>query len=196
MSPRVVTLENLGQSEDWELANSLLNDAEVRWIRLKRSEGCALLNCTDGGGGLLGHKLSDETRARMRESQLRRFLERTPDDAPDPSTAKTSLDIVVPPKRQTRKKKGDQSGSKNPFYGKKHSEETKERISNRVITQEHRDRIRLSKVKRVKCLDDGLVFESVRLASQHYDISEAAIAACARGTRVSGTTRGRRFAYE
>lgn len=196
LKPAVLVLEDFGECKDWETANALLNEAEMRWIAAKRKEGAHLLNCTDGGGGLLGHKLSDETRTKMRESQFRRFLKRTADPSPDPSAARFSLDIVVPTKRQTRKKKGDQSGARNPFYGKRHSEETRRKISEREVSQVTRDRIRLAKVKRVCCLDDGLVFDSVRLASQHYDISEAAIAACARGLRKSGNAKGRRFRYE
>ncbi len=49
-------------------------ESEQRWIRHFRAMGCALTNLTDGGPGLLGVALSDETKAKIRAKHLGKTL--------------------------------------------------------------------------------------------------------------------------
>lgn len=59
LAPAVVVLEEIfGSLQD-------LSDAEIRWIALRRAEGCDLVNHTDGGEGAAGYRHDAETRARM-----------------------------------------------------------------------------------------------------------------------------------
>ncbi len=59
LEPTVVVLEEVfGTLQD-------LSDAEVRWIALRRGEGCDLVNHTDGGEGAAGYRHDAETRAKM-----------------------------------------------------------------------------------------------------------------------------------
>lgn len=52
-------------------------EREQFWIAFYRAAGCRLVNATDGGEGTLGHKLSDEARAKM--SAVRKGRKRDPD---------------------------------------------------------------------------------------------------------------------
>ncbi len=59
--------------EECSSANAL-NDAERFHIAYLRSLGIPLLNCTDGGDGISGHRFSDATRARMSITRKGRTL--------------------------------------------------------------------------------------------------------------------------
>ena len=51
-------LETVELGGDWQAA-------ERRWIATMRAEGVSLLNLTDGGEGLAGHKFTDEHKQRI-----------------------------------------------------------------------------------------------------------------------------------
>ena len=208
--PTIVVVEDLGTSSQKDQANELLNEAEIRWIATKREAGEDLLNATDGGDGLLGHEKSEETLQKYRDWRKRMGPnwsgmkgKRHTDEAIQnmrvaqaKRAGRLGPDGTIIPKPPRERKIRDQSGERNPFFGMKHSEEFRQRMRDREVSQETKDRIRASKVKKVRCLDDGLIFDSVKLASKYYSISEAAIAACARGARVNGSAKGRKFKYD
>lgn len=113
----------------------------------------------------------------------------------------------------------DKTGENNPFYGKKHSVETKKLISEvtlghrsgvnnpaygREISCSERTTISLSvsnyymshecKTRRpVYCITDDKWFESVSDASQYYGISPGLISGCCTGNAMS--THGKMFTY-
>lgn len=79
------------------------------------------------------------------------------------------------------------SGEGNPMYGRHHSEETKERIA---ATKRGASN---PASKKVKCLDDGLIFDSMSEASTYYGIDARRIGDCCRGVRKR--TKGRSFSH-
>lgn len=113
----------------------------------------------------------------------------------------------------------DKTGENNPFYGKKHSAETKKQISEvnigrhsgannpaygREISESERVAISLSvsnyymshkcKTRRpVYCITDDKWFDSVSDASHHYGISSGLISGCCTGNAMS--THGKMFTY-
>lgn len=63
LRPEIVILES------WDIAtNDELNEAEIFWIAYFRGLGCSLVNHTLGGGGLSGHRHSEEHKLRISES--------------------------------------------------------------------------------------------------------------------------------
>lgn len=61
-SGHIPVIEGLefGGTDSWQ-------DAEIRWIKDLRSQGCDLTNLTDGGDGTLGWNPTPQTRAKMSE---------------------------------------------------------------------------------------------------------------------------------
>ncbi len=89
-------------------------------------------------------------------------------------------------------------GEKNPFYGKKHSQETKDFIgkinSGRKQTEEMQQKKRIAmkalitsgtyaKAIRIKCVEDGKEFQTIQDASDHYGIHYPNVADCITGRR-------------
>lgn len=68
IEPEIVVLEVCASADD-------LNEAEIFHIAAFRAMGMKLLNLTDGGDGVLGHKFTDEARAKMSAVWERRFEE-------------------------------------------------------------------------------------------------------------------------
>lgn len=64
-SPYVFELEVA--IENWQ-------ESEQFWIAYLRSIGCRLTNYTDGGDGVLGRKLSDETKRKIGDKHLGKFV--------------------------------------------------------------------------------------------------------------------------
>ena len=92
----------------------------------------------------------------------------------------------------TKKKLGSMKGEKNHFYGKKHSEETKEHLRNlwatgeRKITPEWRDKIEANRhTVKVRNIDTGEVFNSIKEAADKYNTESTHITRVCRGGRKS-----------
>ena len=66
------------------------------------------------------------------------------------------------------------SGENNPFYGKKHTEETKQKLS-----EQHRHMY----TKAVECINTGEIFESAYYAAQQCGITKQGIQRCCTGGR-------------
>ena len=110
-------------------------------------------------------------------------------------------------------------GEDNPFYGRHHTDKSKALVSNAnkgrfiadksakfgtTLTHEQREQISSSlkqwysknysaSCKPVMCISDGIWFQSVKSASEHYDIPSNEISAVCLGKRLS--VRGLKFTY-
>lgn len=110
------------------------------------------------------------------------------------------------------------SGELNAFYGKRHnletlrrlsklgrlrthSEETKRKIAEagKGVYHTEKSKVKMKeywtdrKGKRVTCLDDGKVFDSITLCAEHYNISRSDIRKVCEGERI--TAHGKRFRF-
>jgi hypothetical protein len=65
MKPEIFEVETSSSSE-WQ-------DDEQFWIAYFRSIGCDLLNATDGGDGINGHRHSEQTKDKQRIAAIRRY---------------------------------------------------------------------------------------------------------------------------
>ena len=89
----------------------------------------------------------------------------------------------------SEKKKVAYIGNGNPFYGKRHSEAARLKMSksrkNRVITPEWRQRISDgSQAKRkVRNVETGEIFDSIREAADKYNVLPTHITRVCRGRR-------------
>lgn len=98
------------------------------------------------------------------------------------------------------KKKLELSGGKNPFYGQKHTEETREKMKKAWTEdrkKEHLKRMKETKfnvnTKKVICLETGKVYESVKEAAEELKLAATNISrACKSETR---KCRGLTFRY-
>ena len=136
LSPELFEIERCAVSE-WP-------ETERFWIAYFRSIGCDLVNGSDGGEGNKNCKLSDITRNRMsqahegtRQSPEHRAacaksrivgLKRTPEQCARMSESQRNSTYVK--SAETRAKMSvSLSGEGNPFFGKKHTDESKAKIS-------------------------------------------------------------------
>lgn len=78
-------------------------------------------------------------------------------------------------------------GEGNPFFGKKHSAESRAKMSEsrrgRVLSDEWRAKIGKAQQKRVINLDTGEIFESVKAAAEHYNLKDTHITRVCKGKR-------------
>jgi hypothetical protein len=153
-NPIIVKLyTNLTEDRAFELENKLITIIGRRDCK----EGC-LLNCTDGGEGKTGFKLSDETKAKISRSlignkipeEVRKKISKShkgkkiPQEVIEKIRAKTigkkrsedtkkKISIIQKGKIISDKQRREQSefmkSDKNPWRGRRHSEETKAKWS-------------------------------------------------------------------
>lgn len=124
---------------------SKLNAMEKFYIAAYRSMGYKLYNLTNGGEGTSGLIPSEETRKKLSKSKI------------------------------GNKNNSPKFGINNPFYGKKHSEKSKKKIS-----KANKGRVRtaksIEKMKKVVInLDTGKIFNSIQNASDFYNIDRSSI---------------------
>ena len=93
---------------------------------------------------------------------------------------------------KTKKLKKSALGEKNHFYGKNHTEETREKMKEawasgrRKLTEEHkRKMIAARQTRKVRNLTTGEVFDSILEAANKYDIKPTHITRVCRGRRKS-----------
>jgi group I intron endonuclease len=94
-------------------------------------------------------------------------------------------------------------GERNGMYGKHHTEETKEKISEaltgRKLSEEHKQAIREfmntkhPRAKKVRCIETGEIFLSARKAAEAYNTSHSCIARVCNGERK--TTSGKHWEW-
>lgn len=141
-------------------------------------------NCTAGGDGAFGYKHTPEARAKMSAMKLGR-----------PSHMKGKKHTPESLQRMSDALKG------KPAYwkGKKVPEHVTRKLregydawkkTNPVVTRD------MSNIHRaVRCLDDGLLFNSITAAAEHYDCDTSSISEVCNRTGYRKTAAGRVFRY-
>ena len=88
-------------------------------------------------------------------------------------------------------------GAKNPFYGKKHSDKSRKKMSEsrkgRVFSEEWKEKIGKAQQRTVINLDTSKVFPSIKNAAEYYNLKDTHITRVCKGKRK--TTGGYRWAY-
>ena len=99
--------------------------------------------------------------------------------------------------KMSNKKSEMYLGENNPFYGKTHTEEAKAKMSEkrkgRKLTEEWKTNIGNSQKKKVVNIDTGEVFNSVKEASEYYNLKDTHISRVCKGKR--NKTGGFRWKY-
>lgn len=148
-----------------------LDQKEIYYIKLYNSKYPNGYNLSDGGSTTKGYHHRQESKDKMREV-----------------------------KRKCGKKISEAYiGEGNPFYGKKHSEESKKKMSEKRkgykhLTEEQIIKLRNSHFKtKVMCIETNEIFNSIREAGEKYNIKETHISRVCRGGRK--TTGGYHWKY-
>lgn len=94
-------------------------------------------------------------------------------------------------------------GERNGMYGKHHSEETRQKISEKnkgkTLTEEHKQKISKfmnenhPRAKKVRCIETGEIFLSARKAAEAYNTSHSCISRVCNGERK--TTQGKHWEW-
>ena len=136
--------------------NSLeeLNRAEEYYVNLYNSLAPNGYNLHTGGGN---HICSEATKKKISKAGMGRIV-----------TEKTRAKISAA-----------QAGGKNPFLGKKHSEESKKKMSIAKLGKRH------TNTKRIVCIETGRIFSSVGEASKSLSIHMSTISSVLNGRRRS-----------
>ena len=85
-------------------------------------------------------------------------------------------------------RKGKLLGEKNPMYGKHHSEETKNKISEKL-----KGKNKGKSCKKVICITTGEIFYSITEASQKYNVDKSDLTRCCKGKK--DNVKGYKFKY-
>ena len=160
-----------------------LNDREMFWIDYYKSNYNRYklngLNLTDGGEGAKGHITSETTKEKLRQHRLGKKLS----DETKEKISATLKGNVMP--KQTKEK------IRQARIGKKHTIEIKEKISNSMKgierakhTVDSKQKLSDSQkkfMKKVKCLETGIIFNSVSEASKLLNIPQPNISRVCKG---------------
>lgn len=195
--PDVRILEEFDPSDD---VSDLLNDAEIHWISEFKAKGHRLTNLTEGGGGILGHRHSEEVKAVIAEAgrnqvwtdERRQRIARAvsgPANAlygKGPMLGKHHSDETRArlAAAQLGSKRPGQSGAnhwtartgRSPNRGRPMSEQARTRLSESLTGRTYRDR----KGQRVRELNSGLEFKQAAQAATHFGVSKSTVSRCVR----------------
>lgn len=116
---------------------------ERKWIATLKESGHRLLNLTIGGDGAMGRKQTEETRQKIAESL--RGIPHTQERRKKQSLAKVGKSQST---ESNIKRSIAFSGEKNPFFGKKHSPESLEKIAKASHNRYHTTK----QIKKVTCV--------------------------------------------
>jgi len=184
LNPEIIAIEYFD-----EISKKDLNKAEVFYIRSFRMMGAKLTNLTDGGDGRLGYVMPDNVRKKITKSNMGRAPTRKGVRLSKETKRKMS-DAAKGRKYsiETKRKMSDAAqGRPSSMKGRKHSKETKKKMSdaweNRTQRVPWNKGIRYSKemiakscnAKSVVCLDDGVIYTTIKEAAKKYGISHSGL---------------------
>ena len=144
---------------------------ETSWIALFRSVGVKLTNGTDGGEGISGHKHSEETRKKLRESHIGHF--------PSEETKK-KMGIAATGRRHSEE-------TCRKMMGRKWSERTRLKMQQRVCSNETRRKMSIAQTGRKHSEESK---QRMQLAHTGRDIPEET------RRKISATLKGREVSQE
>jgi group I intron endonuclease len=157
---------------------SILNEREKYWISYYDSFKNGL-NCNEGGNGNVGHKHSNESKAKMSESK-----------------------IGVRHSEERNKRKSEYT------KGRKHTESSKKKMSDvkkERMNDEIKDKIRLGLIgnkngignkgrsKKILCLNNNIIYDSIRKACDELDLHDSGVGLVCSG--IYKQTKGYKFIY-
>lgn len=157
--------------EDFEkdiVTRDMLNGAERSWIAYFKLIGRDLTNIMPGGdgGALYGNKNPFYGKHHTEET-LNKLRKQSGKNHPmygKPGTMLGKKHNLKSIEKMRKSHKGLQSGKKHGMWGKKLSDYHRKRISCQVI-----------------CINDGLIFSSLKEAASHYNISPSSVSAVITG---------------
>lgn len=155
-----------------------LSEEEAKWLEIELIKELDTINSKKGynlsrGGD--GNNPTEETRKKMSESQKGKH-----NGELNPNYGRNPMDYMSEETKKERSKKLSKAnsgknnpmygrnGELNPFYGKKHSEESLKKIRKSII-----------------CLTTKRIFFSVSDASEYYNIHKGNISTCCKGKNKS-----------
>lgn len=191
---------------------SLLNEREMYWISFYNSSSKdSGYNKSLGGDGNRGYKHTEETKKKMRENHANFEREK------NPMYKKSVRDFMTEEEYEIWRKNISLSriGEKNHFYGKHHSEETKEKISRAkrekyiekkdtrsmgVVPSETKEkyieRQSTTIFSGVVCINNGILFTTIKQASEYAGVSRSLISSCcASKARYAGELNGEKLVW-
>ena len=211
----VIVKDNLNEKEAFELERDTIEDyiftfgygIDIDGYK-NRENNEFLTNLTFGGEGFSGRKHSEETKLKMSESQKGKHLSdesklkmsEAQKGENNPMYGKhhseeTKLKMSESQKGKhhsdeaKRKNSEAHKGEKNPMYGKHHSDESKLKMSEsqkgKHLSDESKLKMSESHSKKVICITTGKTFNSLKEASNCYNVAISNISRCCGGTRKS-----------
>ena len=140
-------------------------------------------NCTDGGEGASGLVISEEAKEKMSKKAKERYKDKTNHPMygvhrygeENPFYGKSHTDSSKEKMSETHK--GIYDGDKNPMYGKQHSKETREKMSRNHADFSHEKHPRSVPIY---CIELNEIFWGATDAQNKYGIDYRTISACCR----------------
>ena len=200
--------DNFEVVEEFDRAETLeeLNELEEMYIKMwntyDRNYG---YNKKYGGNNHHGQEVTEEQKRKISEAMKgREFTEEHKQHLSEALKGKPKSD------KQKKEHSERMKGENNPMYGKHpigsmkgkhHSEETKKKISegnkNKTISEETRNKIKNRDYnwnkRKVICLNNGIVYNSIKEASIILGINASGITSCCQGRYKQ--TKGYKFEY-
>jgi group I intron endonuclease len=196
--PDVRVLEEFDPSDD---VSDLLNQAEMRWITEFKAKGHRLTNLTEGGGGVLGHRHSDEIKSVIAEASRNQvWTEERRQRISSAITGERNSAFGKPGRflnkrhsdetrvrlsaTQLGSKRPDQSGvnhwtartGRSPNRGRPMSEQAKAKLSESLTGRTYPNR----RGQRVRELSTGIEFDQAIQAAAHFGVSKSTVSRCVR----------------
>ena len=169
--PIIEIIDVVDSNDDWRFW-------EQYYISLFKSWNFNLVNMTDGGDGIIGFKHSEATKLEFSKKRKGRKL-----------TKEWRENII--------KNKADTSGEKNGMYGKKHSDEHKKRVSEKLIGRTFSDesllKLRKSNGTKIFCETNNKEYFSMNHVTEELGIGWAELKKLLNSNKSS--KRGYKFKY-
>lgn len=140
-----------------------LDEKEIFYIKKFKNEGCYLLNLTNGGKSIRGFKMP------------RNIVERISNKNRGKPSKLKGIKFSEKRKKQMSENSKSLLGDKNPFFGKKHTEETKLKMSINKKGKPAHNR------KKIICLNNNTIYNSIREAANILGFKRSSISSVLQG---------------